>query len=63
MDKLAVVKRIVALQRASANARAMAKRGVITEGDAGVLIEANDAEIARLRSQGELPLDGGKKAK
>lgn len=49
------VKQILALQRQAANARAMAKRGLLTQDEALILEASLNDQIAVLRGQQELP--------
>lgn len=60
---LDAAKRVVAIQRSIAAYNAMAKRGDLTAEECAVLVAGLQAELVRLRSQAELPLDGkaGKK--
>lgn len=53
------VKRVVALNRQIAAYRAMLKQGVLTEHEVAVAVSDCQAEINKLREQGELQLEGG----
>ncbi|UOF82673.1 hypothetical protein [Microviridae sp.] len=60
MSILASAKRVVSLQRQIKVYGALHRAGAITDPERDELVKAAEAEIARLRSQGELPLEGGK---
>lgn len=50
------IKKIVAFSRAKSSYFAMRKRGDITADECAVMVANVDAQIAALRSQGDLPL-------
>lgn len=55
----AKVKRVVALNRQIASYKAMLKNTVLTADEADIAISDCNREIAKLRGQEELPLEGG----